>query len=156
NFIPAQATTAITYAANLPTQPKTPASSSAAAGTITAAGGLNPADFSSNPIPVGTTSYLDNTIAGSTPVTNKLGADITSATLLSGGVGTDSLNSNFAVNDTITVDGQTITIRASGATGNDVNVTDTVGTLLNKIGAITGVNPTISATGQITLHTGTS
>ena len=29
NFIPAQATTAVTYAANLPTQPKTPASSSA-------------------------------------------------------------------------------------------------------------------------------
>jgi flagellar hook protein FlgE len=156
NFIPAQATTAITYAANLPTQPKTPASSSAAAGTLTADGGLNPADFSSNPVPVGTTSYLDNTIAGSTPVTNKLGADITGATLLSGGAGTDSLNSNFAVGDTITVDGQTINVVASGATGNDVNVTDTVGTLLNKIGAITGVAPTISATGQITLHTGTS
>jgi flagellar hook protein FlgE len=156
NFIPAQATTAVTYAANLPTQPKTPASTSAATGTITAAGGLNPADFSSNPIPVGSTSYLDNTVSGTTPVLNKLGGDISSATLLSGGAGTDSLTTNFAVNDTITVDGQTITIRASGATGNDVNVTDTVGTLLSKIGAITGVAPTISAQGQITLHTGTS
>jgi len=156
NFVPAQATTAVTYAANLPTQPKTPGSTTAAAGTITALGGLNPADFSSNPIPVGSTSFLDNTISGSTPVLNKLGGDITSATSLSGGAGTDSLTTNFAVNDTIVVDGQTITVRASGATGNDVNVTDTVGTLLSKIGAITGVNPTISATGQITLHTGTS
>src|SRR6201985_519898 len=49
NFIPAQATTSITYAANLPTQPNTQASSTAAAGTLTANGGLNPNDFSSNP-----------------------------------------------------------------------------------------------------------
>src|SRR6201991_321777 len=56
NFIPAQATTAITYAANLPTQPKTQASTSAAPKTITAAGGLNPNDFSqlSNPLVLGT------------------------------------------------------------------------------------------------------
>src|ERR1700755_465986 len=53
NFIPAQATTAVTYAANLPTQPKTPASSSASSGTITADGGINPSDFASNPLPVG-------------------------------------------------------------------------------------------------------
>src|SRR5579872_1761522 len=44
NFIPAQATTAIQYAANLPTVPVTAASSTAPAGTITAAGGLNQAD----------------------------------------------------------------------------------------------------------------
>jgi flagellar hook protein FlgE len=157
NFIPAQATTAVQYAANLPTQPKTANSTSAAAGTITAAGGLNPADFASNPLPVGTTSYLDATVSGSTPVDNKLGAAITSATLLSGGGGTDSLTSGFASGDTISVDGQTITFMASGASGtNQINVTDNVGTLLSKIGAITGVTPTIGATGQITLHTGTS
>ena len=40
--------------------------------------------------------------------------------------------------------------------GNNINVGDTVGTLLNKIGAITGVAPTISASGAITLHTGTA
>jgi flagellar hook protein FlgE len=45
NFVPAQATTAITYALNLPATPNTPASSTGAAGSITAAGGLNPADF---------------------------------------------------------------------------------------------------------------
>jgi flagellar hook protein FlgE len=159
NFIPAQATTTVTYAANLPTQPKTAASSTALTGTITAAGGLNPADFPTNntPLTVGSTSYLDATIAGSTPVNNKLGAPITSATFLSGAAGTDSLSTNFAAGDTITVDGQNITFMASGASGNtQINVTDNVGTLLSKIGAITGVTPTIGATGQITLHTGTA
>jgi flagellar hook protein FlgE len=156
NFIPAQATTAVQYAANLPTQPKTVASTSAATGTIAAAGGLNPADFSSNPLAIGTTSFLDNTASG-TAVNNKLGAPVTSATLLSGGAGTDSIGTDFAVGDTITVDGQTITFMASGASGNNqINVTDSVGTLLGKIGAITGGTPTISATGAITLHTGTS
>ena len=50
NFIPAQATTTLQYAANLPTQPKTVASSSATAGTLVADGGLNPTDFANNPL----------------------------------------------------------------------------------------------------------
>lgn len=153
NFIPAQATTAIQYAANLPTQPKTQASSSAAAGTITAAGGLNPSDFASNPLPIGSSSYLDNTVTGAA-VTNKAGVAITSATLLSGASGSDSLATNFAAGDTITADGTTFTFVASGAAGNQINVTDSVGTLLNKIGTVTGVTPTISSSGAITLHTG--
>src|SRR5581483_5864790 len=41
NFIPAQATTTIQYAANLPTVPVTTASPNATPKTITAAGGLN-------------------------------------------------------------------------------------------------------------------
>jgi flagellar hook protein FlgE len=45
NFVPAQATTSISYALNLPATPNTPASSTGAAGSITAAGGLNPGDF---------------------------------------------------------------------------------------------------------------
>jgi flagellar hook protein FlgE len=45
NFVPAQATTSISYALNLPATPNTPASSTGAVGSITAAGGLNPADF---------------------------------------------------------------------------------------------------------------
>src|ERR1700724_2725170 len=53
NFVPAQATTAVQYAANLPTQPQTQASSTALPGTITAAGGLNPSDFAQNPLPIG-------------------------------------------------------------------------------------------------------
>src|SRR4029077_14009897 len=48
NFVPAQATTTVTYSANLPTTPVTGASASALPGTITAAGGLNPGDFIGN------------------------------------------------------------------------------------------------------------
>ena len=68
NFIPAQATTKITYAANLPTRPSTVASSTAAAGTLTALGGLNPADFTAgfNPQVIGTpaTPFTDATDYG--------------------------------------------------------------------------------------------
>src|SRR5579864_4827841 len=156
NFIPAQVTTAFQYAANLPTQPKTQASTAAANGTITAAGGLNPADFASNPLPVGSSSFLDNTITGAA-VNNKAGAAITTATLLSGPAGSDSLSTDFTAPGSIVVDGTTISVVASGASGaNQINVTDSVGTLLNKIGAITGVTPTISALGAITMHTGTA
>src|ERR1700749_3366625 len=54
NFIPAQATTSITHLANLPPQPKTPGSTTAAANTLTGVGGLNPSDFASNPLIAGT------------------------------------------------------------------------------------------------------
>jgi flagellar hook protein FlgE len=160
NFVPAQATSSIQYAANLPTTPSTPASSTASAGTLTAAGGLNPADFSQNPLPVGTpaTPYGDATVTGSAAM-NKAAtpAPITAATALSGTSPSDSLTTNFAVGDTITINGTTFTFVASGAAGNQFNVTDTVGTLLTKIGSITGVAPTINAsTGAITLHTGTA
>ncbi len=160
NFVPAQATSTIQYAANLPTTPTTPASSTAAAGTLTAAGGLNPADFSQNPLPIGTppVPFGDNTVTGSAAL-NKAAtpAPITAATTLSGPSPSDSLTTNFAAGDTIVVDGTTITFVAAGAVGNQLNVTDTVGNLLTKIGAITGVAPTINAsTGAITLHTGTA
>src|SRR3979411_161765 len=66
NFVPAQATSTIQYAANLPTTPNTPASTSAPAGTLLAAGGLNPSAFSQNPLPVSTPAplYGDNTQVG--------------------------------------------------------------------------------------------
>jgi flagellar hook protein FlgE len=155
NFIPAQATTAITYAANLPTQPKTPGSTSATIGSITAAGGINPSDFSSNPLPIGSPAPpVDASITG-TAVNNQLGNPITAATSLSGTTSTDSLSVGFAPGDTITVDGSTITFVASGATGNNqINITDNIGTLLNKISIVTGASETVAG-GQITLHTGT-
>src|ERR1700710_3095071 len=53
NFVPAQATSSIQYAANPPTTPATTASTTAAAGTITAAGGLNTGDFVANPTVLG-------------------------------------------------------------------------------------------------------
>src|SRR6202158_1821364 len=160
NFVPAQATSAIQYAANLPTTPTTPASSTAAAGTLTAAGGLNPADFSQNPLPVGTpaTPFGDATVTGAAAL-NKAAtpAPITAATALSGASPSDSLTTNFAVGATIVVDGTTLTFVNTGTAGNSIDVTDTVGTLLTKIGSLTGVAPTINAsTGAITLHTGTA
>jgi flagellar hook-associated protein 3 FlgL len=97
----------------------------------------------------------DGTATGSV-VNNKAAvpAPITGATLLSGGAGTDSLTTNFAVGDTITVNGKTLTFVASGATANQVNVTDSVQTLLTKIDSITGTSiPSTVSGGVITLHT---
>jgi flagellar hook protein FlgE len=161
NFVPAQATTIIQYAANLPTAPKTVASTTALTGTLLAAGGLNPADFTQNPLPIGTPAvpFGDATVTGGA-VSNKAGppsAPITAATLLSGASPSDSVVTNFVAGDTITVDGTTLTFVASGAIGNQLNVTDNVGQLLAKIQGITGVAPSISSTtGAITLHTGTA
>jgi flagellar hook protein FlgE len=161
NFIPAQATTAIQYAANLPTKPNTPASPTAAAGTITSAGGLNPADFASNPLPVGTPAapYTDNTITGSAALNQAATpAPITSATLLSGTAPSNSLSTSFVPGDTISVNGTTLTfIAGTTSSGTNIAVGDNVGTLLSAIQTITGVAPTINAsTGAITLHTGTA
>jgi flagellar hook protein FlgE len=158
NFVPAQATTAIQYAANLPTQPKTAASGNAATGSLVAAGGLNSADLSNVPLPVGTNFYADSTVTGGTAV-NKAAAQITTSTLLNGpGPADDSISSNFTAGDSITLTGSagdvvTFNFVASGASGTQINVGDSVGTLLAKIGAVTGVQPTITA-GKITLHSG--
>ncbi len=82
-------------------------------------------------------------------------APITGATLLSGAANTDSLTTNFAAGDTITVNGTSITFVGSGATGNnEVNVTDSVQTLLTKIDAITGTStPSTISGGVVALHT---
>ena len=94
---------------------------------------------------------------GGSVVNNKAAtpAPITGVTLLSGGAATDSLATNFAAGDTITVNGTPITFVASGATGNQLNVTDSVQALLTKIDAITGTtNPSTINGGAITLHGG--
>jgi flagellar hook protein FlgE len=165
NFVPAQATTTLQYAANLPAVPTTLSSSTAAAGTITAAGGLNPSDFTTNfnPLVVGTPAppYTDSATTGSAATNQQTPpVAITSGTLLSGTAPSNSLPNGFAVGDTITVDGTTITF-TTAATGlqdaTHVRIDDTVGDLLGKIGAITGQAPTINAsTGAITLHSGTA
>ncbi len=95
-------------------------------------------------------------IATGTVVNNKLAvpAPITGATLLSGAAGTDSIATNFAAGDTITVNGTTLTFVAAGATGNQLNVTDSVQTLLTKIDSITHTStPSTVSGGVITLHT---
>ncbi len=171
NFIPAKATTKITYAANLPTKPATVASSTANVGSLTSVGGLNPADFTPgfNPQIIGTpaTPYSDATTTGSA-VNNKAAVPgaITNATLLAGAAPSNSITSNFSAGDTITVNGTNITFNSgAGTTGSavagtlsmDLTLAGTnVGSLLAAIDAITGTaNPsTISGTGAITLHTG--
>jgi flagellar hook-associated protein 3 FlgL len=83
-------------------------------------------------------------------------APITGATLLSGLAGTDSLASSFAVGNTITVNGTPIAFVASGATGNQLNVTDSVQTMLAKIDSITGTSiPSTISGGAIALRSNT-
>ncbi|MGC2775714.1 MAG: flagellar protein [Bradyrhizobium sp.] len=92
-----------------------------------------------------------------TVVNNKLAtpAPITGATLLSGPGGSDSIATSFATGDTITVNGQTITFVASGASGNtQINVGDSVQTLLSKIDALSGTSKASTVSGgAITLRT---
>jgi flagellar hook-associated protein 3 FlgL len=82
-------------------------------------------------------------------------APITGATLLSGAAATDSLSTNFAAGDTITVNGTPITFVSSGAVGNNqINIGDSVQTLLTKIDSMTGTTtPSTISGGVIALHT---
>jgi flagellar hook-associated protein 3 FlgL len=82
-------------------------------------------------------------------------APITGATTLSGAASTDSIATNFAAGDTITVSGKTISFVASGASGNNqINVTDSVQTLLSRIDALSGTStPSTIKGGVISLHT---
>jgi flagellin-like hook-associated protein FlgL len=96
------------------------------------------------------------TVTG-TAVNNQLAvpAPITGATLLSGAATTDSLAASFAAGDTITVNGTPISFVASGATGNQLNITDSVQALLAKIDSITGTGtPSTVAGGVVALHGG--
>jgi flagellar hook protein FlgE len=93
NFLPAQATTSIQYAANLPSTPQTEASPNAPAKSLLADGGLNTGDFTQNPLVVGTPAqpFGDNTVTGQ-PVdfasSTSPGAITASTALSSNAVGT--------------------------------------------------------------------
>jgi flagellar hook protein FlgE len=161
NFVPAQPTTAIQYAANLPTVPVTEASPNAAAGTITAAGGLNQVDFgANNPVVAGTPAqpFVNASVTGNAAVDNTA-ATITGTTPLT------SLTTPVTSTDTITVNGKTITFNAAGgpatnltANGGNINLgTGTVQTLLTAVDTITGTTiPSTITSGEITLNTGTT
>ena len=155
NFIPSQTTTSINYAANLPSTPTTAISSSAATGTITGLGGLNPLDFIQNPTLTTATGYNDTTTSGTAALAGG-GGNIDGNTTLSTGVAND-MTTGFTAGNSLTIDGQTLTFVASGATGpNQINVTDNISTLLSKIDALTGATtPSTISGGVITLHTGT-
>jgi flagellar hook protein FlgE len=158
DFLPAQQTTSISYRANLASYPLTTKHDTSVPGSEL----LTPGSFSNghNPLVVGTPAapFTDASKVG-TVQSNKATPSVanTGATLLSGAAGSDSISANFAVNDTITVNGTVLTFVASGASGNQLNITDSIQTLLNKIDSITGtaIPSTISA-GSITLHSGTT
>jgi hypothetical protein len=112
---------------------------------LVAASAIAASDNFFNPSATITGSVANN--QATTPAPN------TGATLLSGAVGTDSLAASFAAGDTITVNGTPITFVASGATGNQLNVTDNIQALLSKIDSISGATtPSTINGGAIALH----
>jgi flagellin-like hook-associated protein FlgL len=91
-----------------------------------------------------------------TPVNNQAAtpAPITGATALSGASPSDSISPGFVAGDSITVNGTTLTFVSSGATGNQLNVGDSIQTLMSKIDAITGTSkPSTVHGGSITINT---
>ncbi|QQO36690.1 flagellar protein [Bradyrhizobium diazoefficiens] len=81
-------------------------------------------------------------------------APISGATALSGTAPSNSISPGFSVGDAITVNGTTLSFVASGATGNQLNVTDSIQTLMSKIDQITGTSkPSTIHGGSITINT---
>ncbi|MGB6237033.1 MAG: flagellar hook-basal body complex protein, partial [Bradyrhizobium sp.] len=167
NFVPAQATTTIQYAANLPTVPVTNASPNAPAGSITADGGLNQADFgANNPVVAGTPAqpYVNAFVTGNAALDNgSPAAAITGSTLLS------NLSTPVTAGDTMTIDGVAINFASATATTPTLNngttppsitlgVANTVGDLLKAVDLATGntTNPSSVAAGEVTLNSGTA
>ena len=158
DFLPAQQTSKIDYRANLASYPLTSHHDKSVAGSEL----LAPASFTAgyNPLVLGTPAapYVDATTGG-TVQNNKATPAVanTGATALSGATPSDSLTANFAENDTITVNGTVVTFVAAGAAGNQLNITDTISTLLAKIDSITGTaTPSSISGGAVTLHSGTT
>jgi flagellar hook protein FlgE len=177
NFIPAQATTAIQYAANLPTVPVTEASPNAPAGSIAAAGGLNQSDFgANNPVVAGTPGqpFANASVTGNAAVTGgATPTTITAATPL------NTLSTPVTNADTITVDGTvinftaaagpplpsapfTITPASAGPPATpatlSLNPGNTVGDLLKAVDQITQnvTKPSSVTAGVVTLNSGTA
>jgi flagellar hook protein FlgE len=164
DFLPAQPTSKVDYRANLASYPLTTAHDTAVPGSEL----IRPSSFTpgNNPVALGTPvhPFTDATTTG-TAQNSKLVAptSITAGTLLSGAANTNSIATDFTAADTMTVNGITINFNSGGGTSGsavagtlDLDVTvATVGDIMNAIGAITGVAPTITG-GAITLHTGTA
>jgi flagellar hook protein FlgE len=151
NFVPAQATTAIQYAANLPTVPVTTASPNAPTGSIVAKGGLSGADFgANNPTVTGTppAAFTNTSDVGNNAVDNG-GNAVTSSTLLS------NLVPAVTGTDTITVDGVTINFSsAAPTTGTAGTATGTVDIATAAISDATPLNFTVDGK-AVTVTTGT-
>jgi flagellin len=107
---------------------------------------------------LGTADPTAATFTGANAVNNlNTPAAITGATTLSGAVNSDSLDTAFAANDTLTINGQTLTFKASGASGaNEIDITDTVTNLLSKIDGLTGGTGSTVTAGKLVINTGTT
>jgi flagellar hook protein FlgE len=163
DFLPAQPTTAVTYRANLASYPMTTKHDKSVPGSEL----INLGDFTSSPAIAGSPapSYYDNATSG-TAATSKLTTPtvISGSTALSGGANTDSLATNFAIGDTITVNGTVITFTDASTAlppGADdpthIPIDATVDDLLAKIDAANGntTNPSsVLPSGIVSLHTG--
>ncbi|MBR0719243.1 flagellar hook-basal body complex protein [Bradyrhizobium liaoningense] len=148
NFVPAQATTSIQYAANLPTQPNTVASSTATPGSLLAAGGLNPSDYAANPLAVGTppapytnatasgaaatgnirSAYSSTTQVGTTALQNNSAAAASTTTSLDNAAGVHLASSILTglSGQTLTINGNTITFN-NGTTVTPAGNNTTIG-----------------------------
>jgi flagellar hook protein FlgE len=174
DFLPSQATTKISYRANLASYPLTTKHDTTVPGSEL----LRPADFATNPQVAGTQppGFGDNTKLGNA-VNNKNGVPITGSTKLTGLAATDSVSpSGFTISDTLAFsvtsptavvkhiaffDSSTTPAGTAGSTANTTYLdlaTAKVDDLLGAIDTITGNMPggTASAVsgGAITLHTG--
>ncbi|WP_234679472.1 flagellar protein [Bradyrhizobium monzae] len=86
--------------------------------------------------------------------TSQAAAPISGTTALSGTSPSNSIAPGFSAGDSITVNGTTLSFVAAGATGNQLNVTDSIQTLMSKIDAITGTSrPSTIHGGSITINT---
>lgn len=190
NFVPAQATTSIQYAANLPSVPNTVASSTAASKTLLAAGGLNPSDFAANPLIVGTppppfvsvgvpgaaatgnlrSAYTATTATGSVALMDSSSAAASSGTSLDSGF-TPHLNTTLLTslaNTQMTINGTVIKFdpAVSGVTtGNPTTIGLQAGTgakmsdILNAIVTAAGGAPataSMTSAGNIQITTNTT
>ncbi|KPF99812.1 flagellar biosynthesis protein FlgE [Rhodopseudomonas sp. AAP120] len=165
DFLPSQATTKISYRANLASYPLTTKHDTSRPGSEL----LRAADFASNPQVAGTSPppFGDNTRVG-LQVNSKAGTAITGATLLKGASG-NAVTNSFTITDTVTIgsgaSAKTIAFYDSSAGGsagsaanttyldlNSATVTDLLGAIDTANGN-TGTASSVSA-GSVTLHTG--
>jgi len=172
DFLPSQATTKIDYRANLASYPLTTNHDTSVPGSEL----LRPADFLSNPRVLGTpsTPFSNTAVTGNARNNYEtIPQAISTGTMLASASGTNSLPAGFANGDTLvlktTTGGVTTTNTLSfytgaapapvaGTTFIDL-ASATVGGLLTTIDGLTGATSpasSISPTGAITLHSGTT
>src|SRR4051812_48556048 len=169
DFLPSQATTKISYRANLASYPLTAKHDASVPGSEL----LRAPDFANNPQVAGTQPppYGDNSKPGLS-MNDKAGNPITLTTLLKGAPGGPSLGSDFSTTDTITVTPSTGPVQhfvfydsgSGGSAGAAANTTyldlatATVGSLLGAIDTMDSntfaASTVLPGSGAVTLHTG--